>query len=369
MNKVFSAMALKKDKILKNRLAVAPMTTQQSHADGSISQAEADWLKRLSNDGYGMVISCAASISDTATAFYNQLSLAHDTCIPELKKVADAMQETGSLNIIQLCHAGSRAIEQLTGEKPHSASSYKLPMIPGFEPPLELTRNQIKQIAEDFANACVRAEKAGFDGIELHGANGYLFTQFISTMTNLRTDEYGGSLENRARFSREVVRACREKVSENFILGFRLSFVGIGMETGLDIDENCQIANWLAEEGIDYIHSSQMHYAFQTSKYPKITMTEYLRSKITSQLPLVVAGSIAGIEDAQKAIESGADIVAIGRAAIGNKNLPEYFRKGQRLPFPTPYSEAHLREIGVSDALIDYVKSAPPLKSLHIVQH
>lgn len=369
MSEIFSAIALKADKILKNRLVAAPMTTQQSHADGSISKAETDWLKRLSEDHYGMVISCAASISDTATAFFNQLSLAHDTCIPELRKLAGSMQKDGSINMIQLCHAGSRAIEELTGEKPHSASSYQLPMIPGFESPLELTQSQISQIIRDFADACVRAEKAGFDGVELHGANGYLFTQFISTMTNLRTDEYGGNLENRARFSREVVRVCRESVSDDFIIGFRLSFEGAGMETGLDLDENIRIANWLAEDGIDYIHASHMQFDAKTSKYPEIKTIEYLREQITPQLPLLIAGSITRAEDAQKALESGADMVAIGRAAIGNKNLPDYFRRGEELPFQTPFSESHLREIGISDHFIDYVKNAPPLRSLNIIQH
>lgn len=359
---------LNENKSLKNRLAVAPMTTQQSNADGSLSKSEADWLLRLTEDGYGMVISCAASVSDTATAFYNQLSLAHDKFIPDLEKLAQKMKQNGSLNLIQLCHPGSRAIEALTGEKPRSASSYELPLISGFVPPVALTKSQISNIIEDFANACARAEKAGFDGIELHGANGYLFTQFISTMTNLRTDEYGGSIENRARFSREVVKACRNKVSEDFIIGFRLSFEGMGMETGLDLDENIQIANWLAEDGIDYIHSSQMHFAVKTTKYPETTTIEYLRNHIKKELPLVIPGSITSIEESEKAIALGADIIAIGRAAIGNKNIPSYFKNRQKPPHQTPFTESHLQNIGISAALIDYVKNAPPLRSLNIVQ-
>jgi 2,4-dienoyl-CoA reductase-like NADH-dependent reductase (Old Yellow Enzyme family) len=367
MRHVFSNIELVRGKISKNRLAVAPMTTQQSNDDGSLSKAEADWLMRLSEDGYGMVISCAASISDTATAFYRQLSLAHDKFIPDLAILANSMKQKGSLNLLQLCHAGSRAIEALTREKPHSASSYTLPA-PKFEPPLALTLTQIHQIVEDFANACSRAEKAGFDGVELHGANGYLFTQFISKMSNLRTDEYGGSLENRAKFSREVVKACRKKVSDNFIIGFRLSFEGMGMETGLDIDENIQIANWLAEDGINYIHSSQMNFAAKTPKYPNLTTIEYLRTHILPQLPLVIPGSITRIEDAEKALELGADIVAIGRAAIGNKNVPTYFKNRENLPAQTPFLESHLQEIGISASFIDYVKNAPPLRSLQIVQ-
>ena len=368
MNKPFSRFQLNERTILKNRLAVAPMTTTQSNADGSISATEADWLLRLSEDQYGMVISCAASVSDTATAFYRQLSLAHDQFVPELKILADKMKRNGSVNIIQLCHAGSRTIQALTGERSHSASSYEMPQIPEFDPPATLTKNQIQQITNDFAKASARAEKAGFDGIELHGANGYLFTQFISTMTNLRTDEYGGSLENRARFSREVVKACRANVSKNFIIGFRISFEGAGLETGLDLDENIKIANWLAEDGVDYIHSSQMNFAAKTAKYPETTTVEYLRKKLRKELPLVISGSIVGMEDAEKALELGADIVAIGRAAIGNQALPAYFKNRQALPFQMPFTADHLREIGVGEDLIDYIKNAPPLRSLNIVQ-
>ncbi len=369
MSSIFSTIELQKGKNLKNRLVVAPMTTQQSHADGSISKEESEWLIRLSRDGYGMVITCAASISDTATAFYNQLSLAHDSFIPALKAMTDQMKQNGSINIVQLCHAGSRGIEELTGEQPHSASSYQLPEIPDFVPPRALSKEQITQITEDFADACVRAEKAGFDGVELHGANGYLFTQFISTMTNQRTDEYGGSLENRARFSREVVRACRRKVSNDFIIGFRLSFEGMGMETGLDIDENIQIANWLAEDGIDYIHSSQMDYATKTAKYPDTMTIAYLREHLVKDLPLIMAGSITSVEDAENAMASGADLVAIGRAAIGNTDLPAYFEKRQPLPAQMPFAEEHLSEIGISDGLIDYLKNAPPLRRMGIVQY
>lgn len=368
MHKPFSPLALNSDKIVLNRLAVAPMTTQQSEADGSLSSAEAAWLYRLARDGYGIVLSCAASISDTATAFHGQLSLAHDRFIPELSKLATVMKNEGSLNVIQLCHAGSRALEILTGEKAHSASSYQLP-IPDFEAPRTLSLEQIQGIIGDFAAASVRAEKAGFDGVELHGANGYLFTQFFSTMTNLRSDTYGGNLENRARFAREVVRACRARVSKNFLIGFRISFEGMGMETGLDIDENVQIANWLAEDGIDYIHSSQMHYAAKSVKYPESTLAEYVKQRLADGLLLMIPGSVWSADDVVGAMNLGADLVAIGRAAIGNKNVPEYFQKGEDLPHRTPFSVDTLREIGISEAFIDYLENAPPLRSLQIVAH
>ncbi|MBI3520197.1 MAG: NADH:flavin oxidoreductase [Bacteroidetes bacterium] len=366
MSKLFSPLPLN-SKIIRNRLAVAPMTTQQSSPDGTVSIEESAWLERLAEDGYGLIISCASAISSTSTAFHNQLSVGNDNMIVGLTQLSKRMKIHNSIHLIQLCHGGSRAIESLTGVKPHSASSYAMPMIADFVPPETLSVKQIEDIISDFANACERVSKAGFDGVELHGANGYLFTQFISKMTNLRNDNYGGDLENRARFAREVVQACRKKVPKDFIIGFRMSFESMGLETGLDIDENIQIINWLAEDGIDYVHTSHMSYAANTSKYPDKIALSYLRSKITSTLPLIGVGGILSSVDAEKAMEYGADIVAIGRAAIGNKQLPKYFKEGKTLPNHTPYSESVLKEIGISDNFIDYLKNAPPLASLKII--
>ena len=351
---------------LKNCLAVAPMTTSQSNADGSISQAESDWLIRLSEDNYGMVITCAASISETSTAFCNQMSLGQDKYIPELKIVTDKMKKNGSVNIVQLCHGGSRAIEALTHEKPHSASSYEMPVIPDFIPPKELSVAQIHQIITDFANACIRAEKAGFDGVVFHGANGYLFTQFISRMTNLRKDNYGGSLENRARFAREVVQACRSAVSDDFIIGFRISFENAGLETGLDIDENIQIVNWLTEDGIDYIHMSLLDFTSNSVKYPERNALQYVKSKISNSIPLIGVGGITNVSSAIQAMELGADIVAFGRAAIGNKDLPKLFEKGEELPLQNPFSESGLTELGISHDFISYLRKMP-VASLNVV--
>jgi 2,4-dienoyl-CoA reductase-like NADH-dependent reductase (Old Yellow Enzyme family) len=366
MKALFSTIRINNKYELKNHLAVAPMTTTQSNADGSISKSESDWLVRLSEDNYGMVITCAASISDTSTAFYNQLSLGHDKNIPELKKVADKMKQNGSVNIVQLCHAGSRAIEALTHEKPHSASSYEMPMIPDFIPPKELSVEQINQIIIDFAKACARAEKAGFDGVEFHGANGYLFTQFISRMTNLRKDNYGGSLENRARFAREVVQACRNAVSDDFIIGFRISFENAGLETGLDIDENIQIVNWLTEDGIDYIHMSHLDFTSNSAKYPEQNALQYVKCNISNSIPLIGVGGITNVSSAVQAMEFGADIIAIGRAAIGNKDLPKLFEKGEELPLQNPFSESSLIELGISRDFISYLRKMP-VASLNVV--
>lgn len=356
MSNLFHEKIINPTQTLINSLAVAPMTTSQSNPDGTVSEAEAAWLERLAADGYGMIISCATAISKQSIAFHNQLSVGDDDKLHGLSQLAQRLKPYKAKTIIQLCHAGSRAIPELTGSPAYSASSYSLPQIPSFIPPQTLLKKQIAEIVEDFAAACERVAKAGFPGIEFHGANGYLFTQFISTMTNLREDEYGGSLVNRARFSREVVQACRRRVPSDFILGFRMSFENGGMETGLDIDENIQISNWLAADGIDYLHISHLQYDAPSVKYTDKVALQYIRSQVNKNLLLVCAGGINTVENANIALEYGADIVAIGRAAIGNVELPDHFAKREELAFQMPFSQDDLREIGISEDFLNYMK-------------
>lgn len=363
MNKLFSPYNFNDKYELKNRLAVAPMTTTQSHPDGTLSEQEAAWLERLAADGYGMVISCAAAISVDSIAFENQLSFGTDSDLEQLQVLTERMKQHQSINVIQLCHAGSRAIKA----EPVSASSYSMPEIPGFMPPRQLTIEQISRIVDDFVNACKRVEAAGFDGVEFHGANGYLFTQFFSRMTNLRTDEYGGTLANRARFATEVIRACRKVTSPDFLLGFRMSFENAGMEKGLDIDENIQIANWLIDEGIDYVHISNLDYRAKSVKYPDQNTIQYIKSKLNNTVPLIGVGSVSTLADALQAMDYGADIVAIGRAAIGNKNLPVLFADEKLLPANNPFPESDLIELGISQNFINYLRKMP-VAALNVVQ-
>jgi len=351
-----------------NILAVAPMTTTQSNPDGSVSEADTVWLERLAADGYGLIITCATAISKQSIAFPNQLSAGDDSMLPGLTQLAKRLKPYKSKVVLQLCHAGSRALPKLTGSVAYSASSYSLPQIPDFVAPEALTIDQIHEIIEDFASACERVSKAGFDGVEFHGANGYLFTQFMSQMTNLREDVYGGSLENRARFSREVVQACRKRVPSDFILGFRMSFENAGLESGLDIDENIQISSWLANDGIDYLHISHLNFDAKSVKYPDKIALQYICEHLGNQIPVVCAGGITSAEDVKIAIQLGAEMVAIGRAAIGNKKVPEHFAKAETLPFQMPFTESDLRNLQISNEFIDYLKIPFVAQSLKVLK-
>ncbi len=366
MSGLFSRLSLG-PAVVANRLAVAPMTTSQSHPDGTVSEAECAWLESLAADGYGLVITCAAAISRTSIAFRNQLSLGDDSFLAGLTALARRLKPYPTLCVVQLCHGGSRAIVDLTGVEAHSASRYELPGVPGFVPPKELSVRQIEQVVEDFADASARAVQAGFDGVEFHGANGYLFTQFLSTMTNRRHDEYGGSLQNRARFARQVVRACRKRVPADFVVGFRLSFEGGPLETGLDLDENLQVMRWLAEDGITYGHVSHLDLAARSVKYPDAIALERIRAGIDRSLPLVCAGGVMSRAAADRALELGADVVAVGRGTIGNAGLPERFARNEPLT-PMPYPAASLKARGISNDFLRYLTTALPVSSLGIVQ-
>lgn len=364
MNPLFSKRRIG-SRTIDNRLAVAPMTTTQSNADGSLSEAEARWLERLANDGYGMIITCAAAISRTSIAFRQQLSFGDDAFVPALTKLTQRIDRPGTALIAQLCHGGSRAIPELAGQPPHSASRFELPL-PGFIAPVPLSVAQIEGIIEDFAAAAQRAERAGFHGVEFHGANGYLFTQFASTVTNHREDAWGGSLENRARFAREVVRATRARVAKDFIVGMRWSFES-PFDAGLDIDEGIRVMNWLAEDGVDYGHISHLDLAADSAKYPGESSLRRIREGVTRALPLMAAGGVNSAADLDRAVSLGADFVAVGRAAIGNARVPSKLAEGESLA-RTPFQRSALATLSVSDDFVRCLATSPPLRSLRIVE-
>jgi 2,4-dienoyl-CoA reductase-like NADH-dependent reductase (Old Yellow Enzyme family) len=312
-----------------------------------------------------MVITCAAAIGRTSIAFPQQLSFGDDALVPGLAALAQRVSRPGMALVAQLCHGGSRAIPALTGQPAASASRFELPL-PGFVPPVELTVRQIEAIIDDFASAAVRAARAGFQGVEFHGANGSLFTQFASTVTNTRRDGWGGPLAHRARFAREVVRATRARVPRPFIVGMRWTFES-PFDAGLDLDEGVEVMNWLAEDGIDYGHVSQLDLGAPGARSPTEPALSRIRRGVTNALPLMAAGGVVSSADLDRAVALGAEFVAIGRSAIGNAQVPRKLAKGEAL-VRTPYRREALSPLlAVSDDFLRYLTTAPPLASLHIV--
>lgn len=341
----------------KNRLVLAPMTNAQSHPDGTLGEDEFHWLKMRAEGGFGMLISCAAHISANCQGFKGELGIFGNVHDAGLHRLASMMGSHGALSIAQLYHGGARCPSTLTGQRPISASEFDLE-VPGFEKPRQATPEDIELITEDFAAAAKRATNAGFSGVEIHAANGYLITQFLSTQTNHRQDQWGGSLENRARFLLNIVRSVKARVPRNTLVGVRLSPENVGAQTGLDIDESLQLARWLALDGIDCLHLS-MGDAFRLpAKYPQgaLTVVQLFREALSPRVALVTSGGIWTAADAACAMALGADFVSLGKAAIANPDWPQRIAdvtfQPKRLPLPAPV----LQSLGIGPEFLGLLK-------------
>ncbi|UCH26253.1 MAG: NADH:flavin oxidoreductase, partial [Trueperaceae bacterium] len=202
---------------MKNRFMLAPLTNTQSHEDGVLSDEEFRWLTMRARGGFGLTMTCAAHVQAIGKGFPGQLGIWSDDHIEGLSRLAAGIKSHGSLAIVQLHHAGMRSPKELVGGAPVAPSDHHESGARG------LSHGEVKQVVEAFIAAAERAEKAGFDGVELHGAHGYLLCQFFSAEVNRRDDEYGGSLANRYQILFEIISGVRLRCREDFMLGVRLS--------------------------------------------------------------------------------------------------------------------------------------------------
>ena len=335
---------------------MAPMTNGQSHEDGSLSHAELRWLEMRAEGGFGMIITAASHVQRSAQAWAGQMGCFSDTHIPGLKQLAEIGKKNNSLTILQLFHGGVRSPSSLTKVQPTAPSVITLD-IPGFETPRALEDAEIEAIIANFIAAGKRAHEAGLSGVEVHGANGYLFTQFLSTFNNKRTDRWGGTLENRARFLIQTVTGLRKTLPKEFIIGVRLLSEDAPNQKGFDIDETKQVAAWLAKLGVDYIHISAYDTAATAWKYPesKETNIHRLRSALPAEVALIASGGVKEPGQADAALNEGADLVALARAAISTPDWPIQAAKPNFVPKRLPMTKVEAASVGVSPPFIPYL--------------
>ena len=352
---LLSPLRFRNGVIAKNRLALAPMTNLQSHADGSLSDDELAWLAMRARGGFGTITTCAAHVAKDGQGWPGELGVFDDALVPGLARVAAMAREHGALSIAQIFHGGARAPSACTGEQPWSASAF-VEDSAGFEPPRAGTVADVERVIGQFRDAAVRCERAGLDGVELHGAHGYLLSQFLSRTFNLREDAWGGDLVGRARLVREVTRAVRGAVSPRFVLGVRISPEDFGNARGLDLDESLQVARWLVEDGIDFLHLSLWRSELMTKKRPEAHAVPLFRDVVSPDVPIVVAGNVWTRADAEGLLSRGADAIALGRAAIGNPDWPVHVTDASWAPKRPPYTVADLRERGLSPTFAEYMR-------------
>lgn len=339
----------------RNRLALAPLTNQQSHADGTLSEIERRWLLRRAEGGFGILITCASHVALDGQGWPGEMGIFSDHLLPGLHELAHGITERGAIGIVQLFHGGVRAPSKVTGQRPWSASAF-LDDSPNFEVPRAATEDDIQRVIHQFRDAAIRAYKAGFQGVELHGAHGYLLGQFLSATMNQRTDHWGGSLENRARLLREVTRAVRTATPSSFVVGVRISPEDHGYARGLDLDENITLAHWLCEDGIDYLHASLWDALAPCKKRPAEHPLPLLRAACDPQVQLFAAGTIWDRSEAEATLARGATGIALGRAAILNPDWPKVATDSSWTPYRPPATPEFLYAQDVSPGFVEYLR-------------
>ena len=217
MKDLFQPLTFNCGTILKNRFMLAPLTNTQSHTDGKLSDDEYRWLIMRAQGGFGLTMTCAAHVQAIGQGFPGQLGIFSDDHLEGLSKLASGIKSENSLAVVQLHHAGMRSPEDLIGQAPVCPSDHTDTNSVG------LSSEGVKELIEDFICGAERAEKAGFDGVEIHGAHGYILAQFLSGSINQRQDEFGGCIENRMRPITEIIDGIRARCRPDFLLGLRLS--------------------------------------------------------------------------------------------------------------------------------------------------
>ncbi|WP_309088389.1 NADH:flavin oxidoreductase [Phenylobacterium sp.] len=345
---LFDPLPLKHGKPLKNRFMLAPLTNCQSHPDGRLSDEEFHWLTMRAEGGFGLTMTCAAHVQRQGQGFPGQLGVFGDEHLEGLTRLAAAINATGSRSSVQLHHAGNRSPKDLVGQ-PVSASDDPETGARG------LTTAEVEQLVEDFVAAAVRAEKAGFEGVELHGAHGYILAQFLSPEINRREDRYGGSLENRARILFELIDGVRHRTGADFQLGLRLSPERFGLRLAEIVDVAAEV---LRDGRIDYLDMSLWDVFKEPVEeaFKGRSLMSYFTELPRGEVKLGVAGKITTPAIAAEMLDKGADYVLIGRAAILHHDFPERARDPAFTPVPAPVSAGYLAGEGVSPRFVTYLR-------------
>lgn len=300
---------------MKNRFMLSPLTNQQSNPDGTLSADEERWLTMRAAGGFGMTMTCASHVDPLGQGFDGQLGCFGDEHLPGLTRLAAGIRAQGSVAIVQLHHAGRRAPAELIGAAPVA------PAADAKTGARALTTAEVRGVIESFVAAAVRCDEAGFDGIELHCAHDYLLCQFLNATFNDRTDDYGGSREARFRVIDEIITGIRSSCRPDFQVGVRLSPERFGLATADMIDV---FERLVASQAVDFIDLSLWDVFKEAidEQYAPRPLLELFTSLDRGSVRLAVAGHLYSGSDVQRALDLGADIVAIGRAAITNHDFP-----------------------------------------------
>ena len=346
-------MSVGRGHVLKNRSLLAAMTNKQSHEDGTLSEDEINWLVRRAEGDFAVTTTAAANVTEKGRGWEGEMGVWGDHQIPGLSELAVKLNSTGTISLVQLFHGGMRAPRALNGVRPISASENTEQGMNG-EYTRAMSSQEVRLMIQSFTDAAIRCEKAGFHGIELHGAHSYLICQFLGAKTNRRTDEWGGDIYGRSRFLLEIINSIRAATNDQFLIAVRIS--PIIEKAGIYLDDSLKLAQILCSTEIDMLHISCWDVFQKADDGNPETLTKRFRNVIPADFPLISTGAIWDAKDAQWLIDEGADIVGVARVGIAHPDWPQNLNDPNYTPDRPPFSEAYLRSVALSEVFINYMK-------------
>jgi 2,4-dienoyl-CoA reductase-like NADH-dependent reductase (Old Yellow Enzyme family) len=333
---VWSPFRFNNGREIANRFVIAPLTTNSSHEDGTATDGELEFVRRRAATGFGATISSATYVEHGGRSWQGT-GATHDGHLSSLHRLAEAMRAAGGLSILQIYDGGRIARPDLIGEQSLRAPSAIASLRPGARTPREMTADEVEKLIASFGEAASLARKAGFDGVEIHGANHYAVHQFFSPRANQRADHWGGSLSRRMNFPLAVAQAVRDALGPELIAGFRITPYE-AESNGYTLEDAKQLCDQLARLNLDYISVSLDDYRMsrptgetrvydrpveRTNTPAESPITAFSRV-IAGRSAVMASGGIRTCADAEGAIKLGADLVAIGRAVVVD---PEWLAK------------------------------------------
>ena len=358
-NPLFTTYTLNNGVAIKNRLVVAPMTHYGSNSDGTLGEAERRFIGNRA-EGFGIFITAGTLVAPSGKAFEPQTAALDDSYLDSLKATAELIQNQGAKAVLQIHHGGSQAI---TADNIAPSDS---------DTARAATEAEIRDLIAAFANATRLAIEAGFDGVEIHGANGYLIQQFFSAQSNRRSDQWGGSLENRLRFPLAVIEAVHAEKTKagrpDFIIGYRFSPEEAG-DNGLTMADTFDLIDALVTQPLQYLHVSLWDFYKKARRGADAAKTriEQIHARIGGRLPLIGVGNLIRADQVLTAYQTGwAEFIAVGKAVMLNPDFALRLQSGDTAGLETAIDPERADRYGYTDTLwqhqIQGYTYLPPLK-------
>jgi 2,4-dienoyl-CoA reductase-like NADH-dependent reductase (Old Yellow Enzyme family) len=360
---LFDSFSLPNGAQLKNRIVMAPMTNFSSNPDGTVTDAEVKYYARRSS-GVGMVITACTYVTANGKGFHGEFGGDRDELIPSLRQLATAIKEEGAKAILQIFHGGREVPSELVPDGDVVSASTVPAEGEGKPVPRELTAMEVESIIRDFGETTRRAIEAGYDGVEIHGANGYLIQQFFSPHSNRREDRWGGSLEKRLAFPLAVVdevkKVVAEYAKEPFVVGYRFS--PEEPETpGITMADTLTLIDALADKNLDYLHVSLQDFWSTPRRGVEDTRSriEIIQDRVGGRVPVIGVGSIYTADDALKATQSGIPLIALGRELIIDPNWVQKVQEGKESEIVTKINKNNQQQLVIPDPLWQAIVNTP----------